>query len=146
MNLSEATIKEIAEELDAGMIVYINTETLETKSIIDFESHIYADPEQWEEKSAEIEENFEKYFEFERMDSRDSFRVMEEFTETVQDEKLRDKLELCLQLSKPFRNFKDVIDCEVDYRTLWFKFKEQKYIEFVKEQLERYNNRLDDDI
>jgi len=51
-------------------------------------------------------------------------------------------LELGLSLSKPFRNFKDIIDNENEYRKNWFAFKSAKYIEFVKEQLESYNNNI----
>jgi len=76
------------------------------------------------------------------MDSRESFQVMEEFVKTVDDEELRKKLELGLSLSKPFRNFKDIIDDENEYRKNWFAIKSAKYIEFVKEQLENYNNNI----
>ena len=40
IELAEEQIKEIAEELDCGMKVYLNVETNEIKSIIDFDSHI----------------------------------------------------------------------------------------------------------
>lgn len=80
------------------------------------------------------------------MDSRESFTVMAEFVDTVEDEKLREKLDLGLSLSRPFRNFKDIIDGEPKYRKKWFEFKSARYIEYVKEQLDRYNNRIDEDI
>ena len=145
MELTEEQIESIADELDSGLKVFVNIETLEIKTIIDFDSFYDADPEPWEKDIEEIEENYDKYFMFEKMDARESIWVMEEFTETVGDEKLRDRLELCLQLSKPFRNFKDVINCAGDYRKQWFKFKKENYIDFVKEQLLRYNNRSDFD-
>ncbi len=65
---------------------------------------------------------------------------MEDFVKIVKDEKLRGKLELGLSLSKPFRNFKDIIDDDVEYREKWFAFKSAKYIDNVKEQLDNYNN------
>lgn len=142
MKLTKEQIKSIAEDLESGFKVYLNIETKEIKSIIDFDNNYDADIEPWKEDIKEIEENFDKYFEFETMDSRESFRVMEDFVETVKDEKLREKLELGLSLSKPFRNFKDIIDYENEYRKNWFEFKSAKYIEFVKEQLERYNNNI----
>jgi len=142
MELTEKQIKSIAEELEVGFKVYLNTETKEIKSILDFDNNIYADMEPWEEDIKEIEKNYDKYFEIEKMDSRESFQVMEDFVETVSDEKLRNKLELGLSLSKPFRNFKDIIDDETEYREKWFAFKSAKYIEFVKEQLESYNNNI----
>ncbi|MFA5806253.1 MAG: UPF0158 family protein [Melioribacteraceae bacterium] len=142
MRLTEEQIKSIAEDLDIGMKVFVHIETNEIKSIINLEENIYADEEMWEEDIKEIEGNIDKYLEFEKMDSRESFQVMEEFVETVQDEELRKKLELGLSLSKPFRNFKDIIDDDNEYRTKWFAFKNAKHIEFVKGQLDRYNNNI----
>ena len=142
MELTEEQIKSIAEDLDIGMKVYVHIETNEIKTIIDLDQHYDADTEAWEEDIKEIEENYDRYLEFEKMDSRESFQVMEEFVETVEDEELRKKLELGLSLSKPFRNFKDIIDDENEYRMKWFAFKSTKYIEFVKEQLERHNNNI----
>ncbi|MBL1212667.1 MAG: hypothetical protein HND52_04785 [Ignavibacteriae bacterium] len=135
MNLTDEKIKQIAEELDLGMKVYVHKETLEIKSIIDFDDNLYADPESWQEDIDEIEANYDKYFEFYGMDSRESFRVMADFADTVTDKELKMKLELGLNLSKPFRNFKDIIDAETDYREKWFKFKNQKSIDNVRAQL-----------
>jgi len=142
MKLTEEQIKSIAEELEVGFKVYLNIETKEIKSIIDFDNNYDADTEPWEEDIKEIEKNCDKYLEFEKMDSRESFQVMEEFVVTVDDEELRKKMELGLSLSKPFRNFKNIIDDENEYRKNWFSFKSAKYIEFVKEQLENYNNNI----
>ena len=142
MELTEEQIKSITEDLETGLKVYLNIETKEIKSIIDFDDTDYADTEQWEETLKEIEENYDKYIEFEKMDSRESFQVMEGFVETIKDEELRRKLELGLSLSKPFRNFKDIIDDENENRKNWFAFKSAKYIEFVKEQLESYNKKI----
>ena len=64
---------------------------------------------------------------------------MEDFLETVRENDLKDKLESSLSGSKPFRNFKNIIDDEDYYRQQWFNFKNARNIEFVKEQLERHN-------
>ena len=78
---------------------------------------------------------------FEKMDSRESFRVMENFVDLVEDTELKNKLDLGLSLSKPFRNFKDIIDSESEYREKWFQFKKQKYIEYVIEQIDFHNSK-----
>ncbi|VAX18880.1 hypothetical protein MNBD_IGNAVI01-754 [hydrothermal vent metagenome] len=140
MKLSDEQIKSIAEELECGMKVYVHIETKEMKTILDFNDNFYMDEEEWAEEIKEIEENYDKYVQFEKMDSRESFRVMDEFIETVKDEKLKMKLELGLSLSKPFRNFKDIIDSAGEYREKWFEFKSMKYVEYVKEQLAFLNN------
>lgn len=136
MNLTDDEIKSIAEDLDCGMKVYINKVTNKIKSIINTNDLFYADDEFLYEDLKEIEENFDQYFEFEKMDSSESFRVMEYFVESIEDIELKKKLELGLDLSKPFRNFKDIIDSETEYREKWFQFKNEKYIEYVKEQIE----------
>ena len=135
MQLTNEQISSIAEDLDCGMKVYVNKETKEIKSILDFDGMSYVDEELWEEDINEIEENFDKYVVFEKMDSGESYRVMSDFVDTIEDDELRKKLELGLTLRKPFRNFKDIIDNEVEYREKWFAFKNARYIEFVKEQL-----------
>ena len=140
INLTNEQIKEIASELDIGMNVYVNKVTKEIKSIINFDHHIYAEEELWEDEINEIEKNFDSYIQFEPMDSRQAFRVMEEFVETLDNSEIRKKLELGLSLSKPFRNFKDILENYLDYRDEWFAFKEKEYIEYVKEQLDDYNN------
>jgi len=139
MKLTEEQIKSIVEDLNMGMSVYVNIDTNEIKAVMDFEQHYDADPEPWKEDLKEIEENFDKYFHFERMDSREAFRVMDAFVETVEDEELKKKLDLGLSLSKPFRNFKDILNYDAEYRDKWFAFKMEKTIEFVKEQLNNYN-------
>ena len=45
---------------------------------LDTLQHYDVDTEAWEEDINAIEENFDKYFQFERMDSKESFRVMED--------------------------------------------------------------------
>ncbi len=142
IKLTEEQIKSISEDLDIGMNVYVNLETMEVKSIIDTLQHYDVDTEAWKEDINEIEENFDKYFEFKRMDSRVSFQVMEDFVETVEDKKLREKLELGLSYSKPFRNFKNIIDNENEYRKRWFEFRDARNIEFLKEQIERHNKNI----
>ena len=139
MKLTKEQIKSIADDLDCGMIVYVHKETKEIKTIIDFDSHLDVDMELWKEDINEIEENFDMYFQFELMDSRKSFQIMEDFTESIVDDELRKKLELGLRLSKPFRNFKDIIDYEDEYRDKWFEFKSAKYVEFVNEHLSLFN-------
>jgi len=141
LKLTDEEVKSIAEDLEIGMVVYINKETHEVKTVIDTDNY-YADTEPWEEDLKEIEENYDKYLEIEKMDSPESYRVMEDFVETVKNEELKKKLELGLSLSKPFRNFKDIIDDEDEYRNIWFSFRDERYIEFVKEQIEIYNESI----
>lgn len=137
--LNRKQISEIADSLDAGMNCYFNIKSGEIKTIIDLDSWIGADEEPWEEDIKEIEENYEDYIAFDRMNTNQSFELMADFADSLDNENIRIKLENALNKSKPFRNFKWVIDNSGEYRNQWFEFKKNRYIEFVKEQIEAYN-------
>lgn len=141
MNLTRNQIENIAEELESGMKVYLNIETMEIKTILDWDDNYLSSEDEWDDDLKEIENNFDKYIMFEKMDSRESYRVMENFVDLVEDTELKNKLDLGLSLSKPFRNFKDIIDSESEYREKWFQFKKQKYIEYVIEQIDFHNSK-----
>ena len=130
MNLTRNQIENIAEELESGMKVYLNIETMEIKTILDWDDNYLSSEDEWDDDLKEIENNFDKYIMFEKMDSRESYRVMENFVDLVEDTELKNKLDLGLSLSKPFRNFKDIIDS-----------KKQKYIEYVIEQIDFHNSK-----
>lgn len=143
IKLTKQQIKEIAEELDCGMKCYYNKKTKEIKLLPDFDSYYGADEEPWAEELKKLEENWTDYIEIECMNSQESFLVMENFANFIENSTLREKLINSLNRSKPFRNFKWIIDNSGDYRQQWFEFKNQKYIEFVKDQLEQFN-RIED--
>ena len=140
INLSKERIKEIAGDLDCGMKCYYNKKTKEITTIIDFDSHYGADEELWEDVIKELEENWTDYIEIERMDSRESFLVMEDFAYSVDSASLQEKLINALNRSKPFSNFKWIIDNSGDYRQKWVDFKNQKYIEWVEEKISELNS------
>ena len=136
IKLTDIQIKEIADWLDCGMRCYYNKQTGEIKHILNFDNWMYADEELWEEDLKELEENWENYIEFEGMTSHDSFKVMAEFIDTVDNNYLRERLLHALNNRKPFQNFKWVIDNSGKYRQQWFDYKKERYIEWVVEQLE----------
>lgn len=145
MKLTEEQIKDIAEELDCGMRCFYNLKTGEIKTILNFDNWLGADEEPWEDEIKEIEENWMDLFEFEEMDSRESFSVMADFAESIENAQLREKLINALNRPKPYRNFKWVIDNSGEYRQQWFDYKKSRYIEWVKDQIELYNNRQDEE-
>lgn len=138
MNLTEKQIIEIAENLECGMRCLYNIKTSEVKTLPNFDRWDGVDEELWEEAIKEIEENWGDYFEFEGMDSTDSFRIMEDFAETVDDIRLQNELINALNRRKPFQNFKWQID-NSEYRQQWFAFKKQRFIQWVKEQIDLQN-------
>lgn len=136
IKLTEDQIKEIAELLDCGMRCFINKETVEIKTVLDFDSWQSDNEGPWEDVLNELEENWEKYFEIKRMESYEAFNMMADFAENVENRELRDNLIKALNRKHPFQNFKWVVDNSGPDRQRWFDFKNQKLIEWVKDQLE----------
>jgi hypothetical protein len=134
MKASSKQINEIAQELEAGMKVYINKETLEIKSILDWEDS-YSDTEIWDEDLKYIEENWSSYYIIEKMESWEAFRIMEEFAEALDDEEMSNELFKILGRKSPFANFKDEIESS-PYRQNWFDFRLKRYEDYVRVQLE----------
>ncbi|WP_044206791.1 UPF0158 family protein [Flammeovirga sp. OC4] len=136
MKPTEEQLKEIAEEHEIGMQCYFHFKTGELISIPDMEDFYDGDFEDWEDDIKKVEENEDDYYLFKKKGSRDSYRDMEAFVETVDDAKLQDELVEALNKKGPFRNFKWVIDNSGEYRNKWFKFQEQQRVEYVREEVE----------
>ena len=132
MNINAKKIKEIAQELEAGMKVYLNKETLEIKSILDWDDIM--DNEFWEEEEEEIFNEWPDFMVFTKMESREAFRVMEEFVDSLEDESFCEVLAKILSRKSPFANFKAEIESS-PYRDDWYEFKRSSYEDYVREQL-----------
>lgn len=136
--MSEEQINTIAEDLDSGLKCFIH---LEKKTIISLPSSegnfLMAEMDQTliSEEQKDVMDNPGSYVEIESMDASESFKLMEEFIDTVEDTSLQDKLDRALSKSKPFRDFKSVIDNGGPYREKWFVFKHQQIVQWVKEQV-----------
>ena len=146
MELSEKQVKEVAENLDCGMVCYIHKETKEIKSLIDIENEWDDNAELWEAEIKEVQENIDQYVKIEKMSSNEEFRIMERFMHQVTDEGIKDKLIEALNRRKPFRNFRNVVDYYEDYREQWFRFKEKEYCEWVRYELRDDEMEEDDTI
>lgn len=142
MELSEEQINEIAEELECGSRAFLNIETGEIKTILDWDE--MANDESWELEWKEIEKNPGKYISFRKMDFDESFQLMRDFVETVNNKELKKKLEFGLHHSKRFKYLKDIIDDDYECRQKWFKFKHDGYVNFVKEQFADYYNKMEE--
>ena len=134
--MTDEQINELADNLDSGLRCYVHRETKIIVTIPDSAFEIGNDSvEFWKDSIKEIKKDFKNYVEIEKMDSRESFRLMEDFIGTVENERLRDKLEQALSRPKPFWNFKFEVDNSGPYRQKWFDFKKQQLMEWVKGQL-----------
>jgi len=79
--------------------------------------------EDYEEDSERVENG--NYAWIEPMDSRDSYRHMEEFVELLPGGETRSVLGQALALPKPFRRFKDALEAFPEERQAWLDFKEE---------------------
>lgn len=134
MKLTEEQIKEIAGQMDSVTNCYVHKLTSKIISVIDIDN-FDADKEPWEKELKEIEDNCDDYLKIENMTSNKKFELMEEFAENLDNPLLQKKLINALEKSKPFRNFKWLIDNSGLYRQKWFDFENQKIFEWVRQQL-----------
>lgn len=65
----------------------------------------------------------------------EGYNLMVEFAEKVEDELLREKLNIALDGKGAFRRFKNVIGDYPDYREKWFKFRDERLNKKVIEWL-----------
>jgi len=127
----------IAQSLSAGLKCFLNPETLEMEEV----PNEIDDPEEFELTTGEKWEDsfkhdtWEKCVIIEPPGSNDSFRIMEQFTSQISDEKLKGRLIFALNHRKPFANFKNLIDNSTE-REAWFEFRQRKLEEYVWNLLE----------
>lgn len=122
------------------MKVFYNTETKELYSVPNFDDFGMDDEEDiWKEDIDKIESDPENTIELEKMSTHQSFKIMEDFAETVDDNDLQKRLFRCLERKKPFANFESEVADSGDYRLKWFKFRDDMQIKFLRRQIEDLN-------
>ena len=87
----------------------------------------------WSEEMEKVKSDAD-FIEVEKMNSHESFIVMEDFAESIQDQKIKTSLLTALRGKKPFSRFKQTVENLRDYRELWFAFRREKNIKLVEEQ------------
>jgi hypothetical protein len=139
--LTTIQINEIAQEMDCSNRCYLNLKTGELIFTPDFDENIYADREYYEEQLEELENNWGDYAEIEKPRSKDSFDIMVDFAEQLEENnQLKDKLFNALNKKKPFSQFKFEIDNSGKYRQKWFDFKQAKLENWVIEKFKEIHN------
>lgn len=134
-NYPENLISSIAESIDCGMICFLNTETFEMEEVPQF---MLEDPDRFEE-DAEFEplkhSTWEHCIRIEPLESNESFRIMEDFTDWMPDHHLKHQLLEALRHKRPFANFKMMID-DSKYRQDWFDFKQNYLKDYVQDLID----------
>jgi hypothetical protein len=133
MQITAKQLADMAQEIEMGMKVYINRNTYEIRSVLDWEDSI-GDTEEWENEEDKILEEWEDFAVVTKMESREAFQVMEDFMVEVQDEGMRNDLNRILEKKRPSANFKAVVESSA-LRENWFAFRANAMQEYIKEQL-----------
>jgi hypothetical protein len=135
-------IHSVAENIDCGLVCFINPETLEVedipKGMLDGFSDFSINPEfedEVEDEQKFLHEDWETYITVEPRESSESFKIMERFVDEVNDKNLKNKLINALNNRKPFANFKNIVESS-DYREDWFAFKQRQLEILVWDELE----------
>ncbi len=142
--LTEEQIREIADSLDCGLRSFWHKNTGELLFIPDLNDNPYVDTELFEDDLEKLNNSFGDFIEIEKPQSNDSFEIMADFTEQVDNNKLKNELINALNKKKPFREFKFVIDNSGIYRQEWFDFKSAKLKQWVLDRFQEathYNER-----
>lgn len=134
-------IQQIVGAIDAGMVCFLNIDTLETEDVAsewlddDFDFEMETGVSKGEMDIFK-HEGWENCLMFKPLDSHDSFRIMENFASQLKNIPLQNKLINALNNRKPFANFKFHIDNSGEFRQQWFDFKQKQLEKHVKKLLE----------
>ncbi|RYZ86889.1 MAG: hypothetical protein EOP04_12935, partial [Proteobacteria bacterium] len=127
-------LKEIFSELELGLQVFVHRKTFEVVSVPPPEALEMTDPDLWKAELSKIRRNKKDFMLFEQMPAEDAYRAMELFADTVTDLKLRSRLQAALQESKPFRNFRAIINQSGLDRERWQTHWQLTNVEWVVRQ------------
>ncbi|MBS3782214.1 MAG: hypothetical protein KGY66_08470 [Candidatus Thermoplasmatota archaeon] len=113
---------------------YLDLDTGEVLLIV----HHSGVAEQNRKNKKKIEQDDEgRYIKVPSTDSREGYRDMQDFIQTVDDKDLREKLRIAIDGKGAFRRFKDVLKRYPEERERWFEFKDERTRKRVLEWLER---------
>lgn len=137
IHITNNQIKEIASQLDCGFRCFVERNTGELVFIPDADKYPDMEVETWSNEIEKIESDYNDFAEIEPLESRDTFTIMSQFVESVNDMDLKNKLITALNKRSPFREFKFVIDYSGESRQKWFDFKNHKIQDWVRENIKR---------
>lgn len=128
----------IAQEIDMGMICFLNTDTMEFDSVLgeSYDAYWTGDHDDLYREVYGKVDSWEHSIRIEPPEPRQSFNMMERFIENCipDNDTIKKRLWNAMSRRKPFQNFKSVID-NSKYRQQWFDFKQSQMERFVLEQL-----------
>jgi hypothetical protein len=135
IELKPEVIKDIAEWLDAGMLVFIHKTTGE---VINYPDNLEDSDleDMWEDLTSKVEANPDDYLSIEPMHSSEAYKIMEGFILGIDNAGTRNTFSQVIERKKPFRQFNDLLSSYDDLRQQWFAYKAERYMAYVKRQIE----------
>lgn len=124
---------------ETGEVIITSEETFGYAEEED-EDKIREDLPDWQKEDVKLAKdilfkNPDRYICIPERPSYEGYNLMVEFAEKVEDELLREKLNIALDGKGAFRRFKNVIADYPDYREKWFKFSDERMNKKVIEWL-----------
>jgi len=135
MRKVKASLSELIDAFDncqIGYEYYLDTKTGELLLVSDE----FMDTNETEEIYERLDSEPERYLSIPTESSREGYQDMVAFTESLEDENLKEKLWIALDGRGAFRRFKDVLLSHPEKREEWFKFQDERLEKRVMEWLE----------
>ncbi|MDR2814009.1 MAG: UPF0158 family protein [Prevotellaceae bacterium] len=126
-------VRQIADNLNAGFICFFNPDTLELENTPkDLLGELGEDGEDCEANFGfKLTHNkWKSCLKIEPLSSRESFTIMEDFTNKLKNKKEARKLAIALEGRKPFANFNHIVN-NSDYRKNWLDFRQKELEKYV---------------
>jgi len=136
VKLSENTVREIADWLQCGLECWIH-KLRGTMYFLPSVEDPYFDPSQWQDVLTDVQGHEDEYVIFQTMDSSHSFRIMKNFTHSLDENEIRCELENALSRSKPFHHFNSRVEAST-LREEWADYRFKAHMEWVKSQVQCY--------
>lgn len=128
LTLPEKLVTEIAQSVDSGYMCFVN---LKNQEIIKISGQILENPDEIEETFNMSYGEFSEKYLFNQdvltvkpLESHDTFDIMINFVDQLQDQRLKSKLDEILGKRHPFAHFRDAVD-HSEFKDNWLNFKQQ---------------------
>jgi hypothetical protein len=128
-------------DTQTGEVVLVMQEFMDEDEDDDDESEEDGDLPEWQQEGREEarkvrDDTADRFVWIPQNDSSESFRLMEDFIETVRDERAKDLLSRAIDGKGAFRRFKDTLFEFPKIREQWFTFESQQKREWAANWLE----------
>ena len=128
--IQQSDIKEIAREIAIGNTCYIHRYSAKVTTI----DHSIEDAillAAQEKAQAELEGAIESYVKIEKLSREEQMVMMKDFVEELSDKSLRKQLSNALNRNNPVRNFKQVVESDMELNQHWKSFSFEEYQRLV---------------